>query len=78
MSTQYEKFIIANQSLMECYAGVPATEYSAMSQWDQQQVCKNEAASVKEFFTAGQVDFKSILAERIAVLNAPKPVVAEE
>lgn len=72
MSTNYEKFIAANQSLMDCYAGVPAEQYSAMSQWDQQQVCKNEAATVADFLKAGKVDFKAILAERIAAFDAPK------
>lgn len=65
MSTNYEKFIVANQSLIDCYASVPAESYSSMSQWDQQQVCKSEAATVSDFLKQGKVDFKSILAERI-------------
>ena len=72
MSTNYEKFIVANQSLIECYASVPAEQYSSMSNFDQQQVCKSEAASVAEFLKQGKVDFKSILAERIAAFDAPK------
>ena len=72
MSTNYEKFILSNQALMDCYASVPAEQYSAMSQWDQQQVCKNEAAAVRNLLVAGKVDFKSILAERIAAFDVPK------
>lgn len=72
MSTKYEQFINANQSLMDCFAGVSATDYSAMSQWDQQQVCKNEAAAVREHISAGHADFKNVLQERINAFNAPK------
>lgn len=70
MSTNYEKFIAANQALMDCYAKVPAEEYSAMSASAQQDVCCNEALAVKNFLTSGQVTFKSILAERISALDA--------
>jgi hypothetical protein len=70
MSTNYEKFIAANQALMDCYASVPAEQYSAMSQNDQQQVCKNEAAAVRDFITSNKVTFRSILAERIAAFDA--------
>ena len=72
MSTNYEKFIVANQSLIECYASVPAEQYSAMSNSEQQQVCKSEANTVAQFLKQGQVDFKAILAERIAAFDAPK------
>jgi hypothetical protein len=70
MSTNYEQFIAANQRLMECFAGVPAEQYSAMSLSEQQNVCKNEANEVRQFLTAGQVDFRNILAERINSLNS--------
>jgi hypothetical protein len=72
MSTNYEKFIAANQSLMDCYAGVPAEQYSAMSTYDQSGVCQSEAAAVKSMLTEGKVDFKSILAERIAMFDVKK------
>ena len=55
---------------MDCYAKVPAEEYSAMSASAQQDVCYNEATEVKNFFASGQVTFKSILAERITALDA--------
>lgn len=72
MSTKYEQFINANQSLMDCFAGVSSADYSAMSQWDQQQVCKNEAAAVRDHIAAGHADFKNVLQERINAFNAPK------
>lgn len=70
MSTNYEKFIASNAALMECYAKVPAEEYSAMSTSAQQDVCINEATEVKTMISSGQVSFKSILAERISALDA--------
>ena len=72
MSTNYEKFIAANQALMDCYAGVPAEQYSAMSAYDQSQVCQNEAATVASMIRGGHADFRNILAERIKAFDAPK------
>ena len=69
MSTNYEKFITANQVLMDCYAKVPSTEYSAMPVYDQKNVCKTESAAVAEFLKSNQVTFSSILNERIASLE---------
>lgn len=69
MSTNYEQFIAANHKLMECFAGVPAEQFSAMSLADQQNVCKNEANEVRQFIQAGHIDFKNILAERINSLS---------
>ena len=77
MNTNYEQFIAANSTLMDCYAGVSAEQYSSMSKMDQQDVCKNEAAAVKSFLTADKVDFKNILAQRIAAFDAPKAVAEE-
>ena len=70
MSTNYENFIAANHRLMECFAGVPAEQFSALSLNDQQAVCRNEANEVRQFISAGNVDFKNILAERINAMNA--------
>jgi hypothetical protein len=78
MSTNYEQFIAANSTLMDCYSGVSAEQFSAMNKMDQQDVCKNEAAAVRSFLTAGKVDFKNILAERIAAFDAPKAEAATE
>ena len=72
MSTNYEKFIAANTTLMNCYAGVSAEQYSSMSAMDQQDVCKNEVAEVRSLLVSGKADFKNILAERIAAFDKPK------
>ena len=34
MSTNYERFIAANQALMNCYAAVSADSYNAMPKGD--------------------------------------------
>lgn len=72
MSTNYEKFIVANQSLIDCFASVPAEQYSSMSQGEQQQVCKSEATTVADMLKQGKVDFKSILSERLAAFEVAK------
>ena len=70
MSTNYEKFMAANQALMDCYKAVPAEEYSAMSQPDQMALCKNEASAVASHLKSGHASFASILADRISALDA--------
>ena len=50
MSTNYEKFIVANQALIDCYKAVPAESFSAMSLADQGEVCKAESLAVKDHF----------------------------
>ena len=69
MSTNYEHFIAANQRLIDCMAGVPAEQYSAMSRAEQENVCKAESAQVRSHIQAGHADFKNILAERINSLS---------
>jgi hypothetical protein len=71
MSTNYEKFIAANHSLMNCFASVPAEQYSAMSRSEQENVCRNEADLVRQHIAAGNLDFKNILQERINSISAP-------
>jgi len=41
-----------------------------MAPAEQQGVCKNEATAVREHISSGHADFKNILAERIASLDA--------
>ena len=69
MSTNYEKFIVANQALMDCYKEVPAESYSAMTLAQQADVCKVEKEAVKAHITSGHVTFASILKERLAELD---------
>jgi len=65
MSTNYEQFISANQALIDCYAQVPAEQFSALSRNEQAQVCRSEAESVRTFLSSDSVNFRNILAERI-------------
>ena len=69
MSTNYEKFIVANQALMDCYKGVPAESFSAMSLAQQSEVCKVEKDAVKAHISSGHVSFANILKERLAELD---------
>jgi len=69
MSTNYEQFIAANQALMDCYAGVSAEQFSAMSRQDQDNVCKSEASAVRSFLANDSINFRHILADRIKSLE---------
>lgn len=70
MSTNYEQYIAANQALMDCYAQVPAEQYSTMSVYDQQNLCYNEQSKVADFLKSGSLSFSSILSQRIKALEA--------
>ena len=65
MNTNYEKFIVANQALMDCYKAVPADKYSAMSAKDQAEVCKPEVQAVRTHIEGGHAQFANILKERL-------------
>lgn len=43
MSTKFEQYIAANHALISCFEKVPADEFSALSNADQQNVCRSEA-----------------------------------
>jgi len=70
MSTNYEQFIAANQTLMDCFAGVPAEQFSGMSKGEQENVCRNEANAVRDMINGGHANFASILKERINAFDA--------
>lgn len=70
MNTNYEQFIASNQALIDCYAGVPAEQYSAMTRAEQEGVCQSEASAVHGFLSNGSIEFKSILAERLRAFDA--------
>ena len=67
-----EKWISANIKLNECMASVGHDSYSAMSKADQEQVCHNELAAVRNMIVSDQVHIKSILQDRLAILESRK------
>ena len=69
MSTNYEKFIAANTSLITCMKAIPVEEYKAMSTQEQNNVCAAEVKAVRQHIEAGHANFASILQERIAALE---------
>ena len=54
---------------MDCFASVPAEEYSAMNKAGQDNVCRNEANTVRDLISSGQINFASILGERIKTFD---------
>lgn len=61
MSTKYEKYILGNQALLDCYSSIPADQYSAMSVLDQAQVCLTERSAVADQLKGGNASFAAIL-----------------
>jgi hypothetical protein len=66
MSSVYEQFIAANLALFACQESVSVKEWTAMKPAEQNAVCKSEAQAVASFLKDDKVNFKSILADRIA------------
>ena len=70
MSSTYAKFIAANDALFKCMEATSADAFNGMSQGAQADLCKAEASAVAGFLQNDQVAFRSLLAERLAALQA--------
>ena len=57
---------------MDCYAKVPADQFSGMNKDEQADVCKAEVHAVREFIKSGVPDFRNVLAERISSMEKPQ------
>ncbi len=58
MTSAYEKFIAANYALMACYEKVSTEQFNAMSQNDQDNLCKSEQSAVRHFLSDESINFK--------------------
>ena len=65
----YERFIEANNALRECFTNQKPTSYEALTPFEKEQVCKSERDSTLEFITNGSLTFKSLVQERIDILD---------
>ena len=70
MSTNYEQFIAANASLIECMKAVPVEDFKAMNAAEQAGVCASEASAVRKHIEADHANIGSILQERLAILQS--------
>ena len=68
MST-YEKFIEANNKLRECFEGVKPKAFESMSPFEQENVCGDEKTAVRDFLSNGSLSFRSLVQERIDILD---------
>ena len=68
MST-YEKYILANNALRECFEDYDPKSYEELTPFEQEQVCKEEKETVAEFLKSGALKFSSLVQERIDILD---------
>ena len=68
MST-YEKFIEANTKLRECLEGKNPKEYDQMTPFEKESICQTEATAVRDFLSGPSLSIRSLLDERIAILD---------
>ena len=70
MSSNYEKFIAANQALIDCMAAVDYSAYQQMDVKAQESVCQNEANVVSEHLRNDTASFRNLLQERLDYLKS--------
>ena len=70
MSSGYEKFVAANQALIDCMAKVDFAAYKALDAKAQDAVCSNEANAVAEHLRNDTASFRSIMNERLEFLRS--------
>ena len=70
MPNSYLTFIQANDALAKCMAAQNSAAYQAMSAADQAGVCATESSAVRNLLQSDQVDFRNLLAERIAAVKS--------
>ena len=73
----YEQFITANHNLMSCYDQTDAAAFNAMPAADQQNLCRNEADTVRGFLTSGNLKMSGIINQRIASMDAARAAAAQ-
>jgi hypothetical protein len=70
MSSVYEKWITSNHALFACYEKVSTDQFNALSKADQDNLCKKEQEAVSGFLKNDSVNFRNIIAERIAAVGS--------
>lgn len=65
METTYEKFITANQSLIDCMAKFNKDQIDGMPNEQRAQICHTEASAVSTFLKNDAVSFRHLIEERI-------------
>lgn len=65
METNYEKFITANQSLIDCMAKFSKSQIDGMSKSQQDEICQHEGAAVSQMLKNDTVQIKYLIEERL-------------
>ena len=70
MPNSYHSFIQANDALAKCMAAQNCEQYKTMAAAEQANVCRSEAAAVREMLAGDQVHFRNLISERLAALKS--------
>ena len=66
MPNSYVNFIQANDAFAKCMSGQNVEAFQAMGAAEQDNVCRAEAATVRDLLSSDSVSFRNLIAERIA------------
>ena len=70
MPNSYLAYFTANDALKTCMDAQNVEAFKAMNAADQAGVCATEASAVRSMLQSDQVDFRNLLAERLAAVKA--------
>ena len=70
MSSAYERFIAANETLTKCWESVDVAKFQQMNAGTQAVQCRAEREAVADILRSGEVSFRSLLDARISALKA--------
>lgn len=65
METTYEKWIAANQSMIDCMAKFSKDQIDGMQNEQRAQLCQPEASAVTNFLKNDAVSMRHLIEERI-------------
>jgi hypothetical protein len=69
MST-YERFIVANNKLIECFQALPVESWTQLSASEKHSVCQTERHEVQQILESNSVSMPNLIRERLALAQA--------
>lgn len=69
----FQRFVEANQGLLQCYRKVNLDDYKKMSGAAKDGLCQNYKETIKEILANDQMTMTTLVKERVMILKAYKP-----
>ena len=70
----FQRFVLANEALLDCMAAVPKDEVKSMSSAQLDSYCQREKNDVRSILDSNRMTMTQVVKDRINVLNTIKEV----